>query len=238
MEGICMEYKDMNNPIDVEFEEDTSTRYINGKPIYWNTSQVAEQLGIESSAVRYYCDCFSDFIKVKRSGRNRKFTDKNIEQLKFIKKLLKEDNLTIEQAKEFLTVKDSDVMQHKIEKEEPLPTTVLANMIGNQISQQLDDMKIQIVEDLIQKMNVNFQYQNEIQQQIKEDLKNYIAITIDNKLETKFDDFKATLDLKEQETTKRDNEILDLLHKNLEARKQENELQRQNKGFFSRLFRK
>lgn len=233
-----MEYKDMNNPIDVEFEEDTSTRYINGKPIFWNTSQVAEQLGIESSAVRYYCDCFSDFIKVKRSGRNRKFTDKNIEQLRFIKKLLKEDNLTIEQAIEFLTVKDSDVMQHKIEKEEPLPTIVLANMIGSQISQQLDDMKIQIVEDLIQKMNVNFQYQNEIQQQSKAELMDYIAITIDNKLETKFDDFKATLDLKEQEATKRDNEILDLLHKNLEARKQENELQHQNKGFFSRLFKK
>lgn len=223
MEGICMEYKDMNNPIDVEFEEDTSTRYINGKPIYWNTSQVAEQLGIESSAVRYYCDCFSDFIKVKRSGRNRKFTDKNIEQLRFIKKLLKEDNLTIGQAKEFLTVKDSDVMQHKIEKEEPLPTTVLANMIGNQISQQLDDMKIQIVEDLIQKMSINFQYQNEIQQQIKEDLKNYIAITIDEKLDTSLQEIKSCLESQEQLAQQRDTELLDKLRKGMEEHRKQNE---------------
>lgn len=236
-----MEYKDMNNPIDVEFEEDTSTRYINGKPIYWNTSQVAEQLGIESSAVRYYCDCFSDFIKVKRSGRNRKFTDKNIEQLKFIKKLLKEDNLTIEQAKEFLSLKDTSKLEHKIENEEPLPAKILATMVSKQLSEQLENIKVQIIEEIIGTINTNFEYQSEIQQQTKVELKDCIAVTVDEivteTLDNSLKEFKATLDIKEQEANKRDIEMLDLLHKNLEARRQE-DLQKQNKGFFSRLFRK
>ncbi|MBO4434046.1 MAG: MerR family transcriptional regulator [Bacteroidales bacterium] len=68
------------------------------KTIY-TMGEVAEMLGENTSAVRYWCNYFERFIKPQRNAKgNRLFHDSDIETLKQIKHLVKNEGLTLEGA--------------------------------------------------------------------------------------------------------------------------------------------
>lgn len=68
------------------------------KTIY-TMGEVAQILGENTSAVRYWCNYFERFIKPQRNGKgNRLFHEEDIETLKQIKHLLKNEGLTLEGA--------------------------------------------------------------------------------------------------------------------------------------------
>lgn len=79
--------------------------------IYLSTYDVARRLQIGDSCIRFWCDEFDDFLKIRRSGRNRQFTENDIEKLKFIKYLLKDKKLTIRLAREYLSTDDGRNMK-------------------------------------------------------------------------------------------------------------------------------
>ena len=68
------------------------------KTIY-TMGEVAEMLGENTSAIRYWCNYFERFIKPQRNAKgNRLFHEEDIETLKQIKHLLKNEGLTLEGA--------------------------------------------------------------------------------------------------------------------------------------------
>ena len=68
------------------------------KTIY-TMGEVAEMLGENTSAIRYWCNYFERFIKPQRNARgNRLFHEEDIETLKQIKHLVKNEGLTLEGA--------------------------------------------------------------------------------------------------------------------------------------------
>jgi DNA-binding transcriptional MerR regulator len=68
------------------------------KTIY-TMGEVAEMLGENTSAIRYWCNYFERFIKPQRNAKgNRLFHEEDIETLKQIKHLVKNEGLTLEGA--------------------------------------------------------------------------------------------------------------------------------------------
>ena len=79
------------------------------KTIY-TMGEVAEILGENTSAVRYWCNYFERFIKPQRNAKgNRLFHEEDIETLKQVHFLVKEKGLTLEGAARQLAADRSKV---------------------------------------------------------------------------------------------------------------------------------
>lgn len=78
--------------------------------LYFTISEVAGQLDENVSAVRFWSNTFEKFIKPRRTAKgNRQYTAEDIETLKQIKHLLKNEGLTIEGAARQLSDSRSSV---------------------------------------------------------------------------------------------------------------------------------
>jgi len=214
--------------IDVDYKEAKAEDEINGKPLYFYTSQVASRLNETDSTVRFWCSKFKDILNIEMTGSHRRFKEEDIEKLKFIKKLLREDNFSIQQVQEYISVKDTSIVERQVEKQEPLAMQVLARAIAIEVGGDLEDFKLMVKNQLIDELRNN-----------KEEIKEYIAVSvseeIENKLDSKLSDLKTYFDTKELEAKSRDTEMLDLMKNNMEKRKEESQ---KDKGFFKKVFGK
>jgi DNA-binding transcriptional MerR regulator len=74
--------------------------------LYWSIGEVAEQLGVNTSLIRYWEKEFGT-IRPKRTGKgDRLYTRKEIEQLQQIQHLVKEKGFTLQGAREQLRQAD------------------------------------------------------------------------------------------------------------------------------------
>ena len=72
--------------------------------LIYTMGEVAEMLGENASAVRYWSNYFEKFIKPQRNAKgNRLYHPEDIETLKQVQYLLKNQGLTLEGAKQRLT---------------------------------------------------------------------------------------------------------------------------------------
>ena len=70
--------------------------------LYWSIGEVADELGVNTSLIRYWEKEFNT-IKPKRTGKgDRSYTQKDIDQLRRIQHLVKEQGFTLQGAKEQL----------------------------------------------------------------------------------------------------------------------------------------
>ena len=74
----------------------------------YTTSEAAKILGVAPSTLRYWEKELSNNIKIERNENGyRQYTDKNIEELKQIKKYLYEQKYSIKQVREILNLDES-----------------------------------------------------------------------------------------------------------------------------------
>ena len=72
---------------------------------YYSIGEVASAFGVNTSLIRYWESEFS-ILKPKKDKRgNRRFEEKDIENLKLIHSLVKEQGFTLDGAKEYLNNK-------------------------------------------------------------------------------------------------------------------------------------
>lgn len=65
--------------------------------LLYKMGEVAETLGEETSAVRYWTDYFSKYVKPERNAKgNRLYHPEDVENLKLIHYLIKEQGLTLD----------------------------------------------------------------------------------------------------------------------------------------------
>lgn len=70
--------------------------------LYWSIGEVADEMGVNTSLIRYWEKEFG-MIRPKRTGRgDRMYTSKDIELLKRIKLLVKEQGFTLQGARDQL----------------------------------------------------------------------------------------------------------------------------------------
>ena len=233
------------NIIDTDFnevkEEFDNNNDINGKQLYFLTSQVAQIISETDSTVRFWATKFKSILKIEMSGSHRKFSRDNIEKLKYIKKLLREDHFSINQVMEFAE-KDIESTEIKIQESEPMAMQALASAIMIEVGAELEDYKLMIKKELIQEMKQGFLDQQNVQEINKQEFKDFIAATIQNNESKQLSDLKFQLDTmqtQESEAKDRDIEILDLLKLGMEDRVKASEINlSEKKGFFKNIFGK
>lgn len=91
--------------------------------LYWSIGEVAEQLGVNTSLIRYWEKEFGS-LKPKRTGKgDRLYTRKDIDQLQRIQHLVKEKGFTLQGAREQMrkadqveaaTVLDIDALRDRL----------------------------------------------------------------------------------------------------------------------------
>ena len=65
--------------------------------VYWGIGKVADKFGVQTSTIRFWTSCFG--LRVKTNGKgDRKFTEKDIQNLQVIHDLLKVKKFTVEGA--------------------------------------------------------------------------------------------------------------------------------------------
>lgn len=77
--------------------------------VYHSIGEAASILGVNASTLRYWESEFRIIKPHKNKKGNRLYTARDIENLKFIKKLLKEEGFTISGAKEHLKARLPEV---------------------------------------------------------------------------------------------------------------------------------
>ena len=89
----------------------------------YRIQQVSNKLEVPESTIRYWETEFIEIIKPRRTnGRQRRYSDKDVEQLMQIKELLHHKNRSIEQAKHLLKSGNDDVESINWEKQSILLT--------------------------------------------------------------------------------------------------------------------
>lgn len=268
-----VEYTEVN-----EDEKKDEQKTIRGKRLYYSTSQVANLLEIPDSKVRYYTSAFDDILKIEVSNKQRKYTDEDINKLRFILEL-KDEGMTVKQIHEYCEQVDFESENGiQIKESNPLSIQALAKALMEEQTKQMQELKIEqqkqlqqfkeelkseIIQEVVgnnevlveqvslsidalveEKLGQTQDQIKDLQQQHQETLKDYVAITIDEKLSEKISDqseeIKSYMDTKEQESLKKDNEMIEMFKQHMEERKKESESkdQEKNKGFWGRLFNK
>lgn len=131
---------------------------IAGEPKYYTTGQVAKILGENESTIRFWCDEFDEFLKILRSGRNRQFTSLDIKRLEYIKYLLRKENFTIKQVKEFLSTKEAQLMRPVGKEREQIIIDALSKVIIDEIAQHFKSLEERIVEKILDELKKQFPY--------------------------------------------------------------------------------
>lgn len=70
--------------------------------LYWSIGEVAEEFGVNTSLLRYWEKEFDQLKPLRTANNGRRFKKKDIEQVRVIHRLLKEEGYTIQGAKERL----------------------------------------------------------------------------------------------------------------------------------------
>lgn len=221
------------NIIDAEFTEDKSIKYINGKPIYYSTGQVADILCENDSTIRYWCIQFNNILNIKTSGRNRQFTETDIEKLRYIQKLLRKDNFTIKQVQEIATEQQLDLIENnKVEQDK-----FMIQAIAKALTIELDN-KFQLIQD---QLNTSLELKlNEAKQKQSKEI-NQLKLDLSNKIEENQKLMESIIKEQNSKAEKRDIELVNSLKQVQEIAKRQYELhqkENENKGFFKRLFGK
>ena len=214
-----------DNIIDVDYSDaikEELKRTINGEPLFFTTTQVADMIGVESSCIRFWGKRFENLLDIEVSNRNRQFKRVDIEKLKFIKKLSREDGLTLQQIEDYCTTKGFDmdnIEKSVIDSSNPLAIQTFITAVTMEMDKKLAIFSEELLNKIKEQQNINFTMQEELNEKLQET----IAITVDDivseKLDSALTNFKSYVDSKEQENKSRDLEMLDMLKHNMELTK-------------------
>ena len=93
------------------------------KKLYYSISEVSKITNLEQYVLRYWESEFEQIKPAKNRAGNRIYTNKDIQLLLFIKKLLREERYTIEGAKQVLKTYSPDSDPGLVESEEKADTS-------------------------------------------------------------------------------------------------------------------
>lgn len=239
-------FNENDNIIDVDELIDTQ---INGEPLYYSPTQVADILGVNYSKVIYYSKYFSDLLDIELSNRNRRYKKSDIEKLKFLLELA-QDGLTLKQIKEYCAEKvPENITKDVAISNNPLQIQVLVKamseeldiLIENKLSRYLRENK-DIMEESVGFMQEQVALTmekkiEELDKIVNDKLKNEIIKEMQDVVTKSNQEVKSYLDKKELDFKSHDEKIIDILRTGMRDAELKNENE-SKKGFWSRIFNK
>lgn len=230
----------MDKIIDTAFEEVSSAieesfdnEEISGEPLYYNTMQVSKIIDENDSTIRYWSKVFQPILNIKISNKMKRYTKDDIDKLKFIKHLIRNDGLTLKQVEEYCSSKGFDEKQGSVDINNPLAVKTFISGLTD----EMDKKFIEIQNSVIKQQQMMIDSLKEIIVSNNIELKNDIVKTVDEVVSDKMDGYFDSLQ-QEIAVTKDLNSKMDNLKQLMEERKKESEEQEQNQGFFGKLFNK
>lgn len=227
----------MNNKTFIEANyEEVSNHNINGKPLYFNTTQVAEIIKEEPSTVRYWSKRFKDLLNIEVSNRNKQYKESDIEKLKFIKKLTREDGFTLTQVEEYANTKGfdiKDVQNAVMDRQDPLAIQAFTAAMMLEMDKKLDNFSEQLMSKIDNKLEQYAILQHEENEKMREITMSILDGIISDRLDISLKEFTNILQDKQDKNTAQYNKLIDLLEKNLE-----NQSAQKKESLFTKLFKK
>lgn len=254
-----------NNTSDFMYEKEIiEDRLIRGKPKYYTTGQVAEIIGEPDSTIRYWCDEFDEFLQIEKtgkSGRRRQFTSTDIKKIEYIRYLLKEENLSIKQVKEFLSSPEAEKMLPIAKEKEQLMIEALSNAVASQVKEEVEKMLKEAEDNLIESAKMYMKAQEDFVNrilQIQKDSANVLRANMQAERERTTQDLTELFNKERMDNAEQIMEMKTIITKHLEDREksfsevknelieQVNELKatieklekEKSKGFFARFFKR
>lgn len=223
-------FNENDNIIDVDELIDTQ---INGEPLYYSPTQVADILGVNYSKVIYYSKYFSDLLDIELSNRNRRYKKSDIEKLKFLLELA-QDGLTLKQIKEYCAEKvPENITKDMAISNNPLQIQVLVKAMTEEIDNLIEA-----------KLSVYLNKNKEIMEESVEFIQEQVALSMESNIQEinkiikiQNQDFKTYIDQKELNFKEHDAKIIDTLRTGMRDAELKNENE-SKKGFWSRIFNK
>lgn len=175
---------------DVEFEEVNSKsedKKINGtNHLYYNTSQVAQMLGIQDSKVRYYSKVFDDILKIEVINKQRKYKQEDIDKLRYMLELQAE-GMSLKQIEQYCSeVSFEDDGKVQIKESNPLSIKALAQKLMDHQQEQIMAME----ERIIARLENYILNQENNNKELLEKLKDEVSITVDEVMNEKLEEVK------------------------------------------------
>lgn len=238
----------MNENYDQNYEEtgnnDNQSFTINGRPLTFKTGDVAKMLGETPAMIRYYCREFEEFIGIEHNpGEHRTFTDREIKYLRYIIYLLKDKNLSVKQAKEFLSTPQGQLMA-PIENSED-KVKVFVEMISSQLKEEIstlvrNEIKFAIneIQQPIKAISSTLDKTIESNENIEKTIKEMVTNTLEsneniNRKLNEIDNLTKSIDNMNSNLSKVDQFIIEYRQRYVQREEAESK-----KGFFSKLFGK
>ena len=199
-----------------------------------NAVQIGKMVGESDYTIRLWANKHKDFLSVKKINGKFAYTQKSVSEFKFIQSLLRDKKFTHELVHEQLSKRGFEYEKYDsglINPQDPLGFEALASQLAIKNGEQLKEFLVKFME-----------YQENFKTELKEELKSEIAISVDEHLEDRLNEFKNDIqifiDQRELEYKKQDEERISMLKTHMEDNKKKNEEENSKKGFFSRLLGK
>ena len=198
-----------SNSIDVSYTELKDD-------IYYTAVQVAEILNEPVTTIRGWAkdESFGDLLELKRENGRRKYTKKDIENLKFIKELI-DKKYSYSQIREIISKRGFSFGEYDsglINPNDPLGFEALAIKITQKQDEKLKLMQKHILDILKEFMEVYAEAQNEKLNFALDDFNE----SLDLKLEKQEKSIKKIINEIELDQQNRDKEFLDKLNSDLD----------------------
>lgn len=194
-----------------------------------NAVQISKMVGEPAHTIRLWADMYENFLCVKRINGRMVYTQKSVNEFKFIQTLIRDKKFTHEQIFEQLSKRGFEYSKYDgglINLDDPLGFEALASQIMLKNQEQLKEFLMNFVE-----------YQEDFKKELKEDIKTEVAVAIDEHMDVKLDELKSYIDKRELEYKIQDQERMDMLRRSMEENKKNTELN-SKKSIWSRIFNK
>ena len=197
--------------------------------LYFNCKQVSQIIGESESTIRYWVKQFDDLLNITTSNSIKKYTKTDVDNLLFIKKLIREDGMTIKQTYDYCNTKGFNNTKDIIDSSNPLAIKAVIKAIMTEFN---DTIKTEIIKEMKTAMVEN-----------NDNLKEELSLTVDEVINDKIEElFKENKELKDKldcitnnlSSIQEENDKIHELQQRLVEKKEEYESK--NKGFFGKLF--
>lgn len=195
-----------------------------------NAVQISKMVGEPASTIRLWADMYENFLCVKRINSRMVYTQKSVNEFKFIQMLIRDKKFKHEQIYEQLSKRGFEYSKYDgglINLDDPLGFEALASQIMLKNQEQLKEFLMKFVE-----------YQEDFKKELKEDIRTEVAVAIDEHMDAKLDELKSYIDKRELEYKAQDQERMDMLRRSMEDTKKKNEELNSKKSIWSRIFNK
>ncbi|MDY6153120.1 MAG: MerR family transcriptional regulator [Terrisporobacter sp.] len=197
--------------------------------LYLNCKQVSQIIGESESTIRYWVKQFDDLLNITTSNSIKKYTKTDVDNLLFIKKLIREDGMTIKQTYDYCNTKGFNNTKDIIDSSNPLAIKAVIKAIMTEFN---DTIKTEIIKEMKTAMVEN-----------NDNLKEELSLTVDEVINDKIEELsKENQELKDKldcitnnlSSIQEENDKIHELQQRLVEKKEEYESK--NKGFFGKLF--